>query len=316
MVKKQDEDTPILSYRLRNSLKSLLPAITPEEDSLSPKQPTRIVPSASSGDSTDDIPFALRDPLDSYAAPPTTARFSPPWWFLGIIVVIALATFASALWIFNLRPQDRPTASESAGSEESALPSDTVENPTEENLLGHRPYAEADPSTLVAIDDREELLLREAAADAFIRMRDAARLDGVSLMPLSAYRSIEDQQYLFFDVKSIRGQDASTRAEVSAPPGYSEHHTGYAVDIGDATAPETNLSGSFEETAAFQWLQENASYYSFELSFLPENEQGIAYEPWHWRYVGDQDSLETFYKGTANPASEPLEPEESDRFEN
>jgi D-alanyl-D-alanine carboxypeptidase len=153
----------------------------------------------------------------------------------------------------------------------------------------------------VPIDDTGEHQLKEAAANAFLRMQDAAKADGVNLVPLSAYRSIEDQQYLFFEVKSIRGQDTSTRAEVSAPPGYSEHHTGYAVDIGDGTDPESNLSISFEDTEAFRWLQENASHYSFELSFLPNNEQGIAYEPWHWRYVGDQSSLETFYKGIPQP---------------
>ena len=127
-------------------------------------------------------------------------------------------------------------------------------------------------------------------------MEEAARKDGVSLMVLSAYRSIEDQQYLFFEVKKERGQDSSTRAEVSAPPGYSEHHTGYAIDIGDADAPDTDLAIAFEETKAFEWLEANAARYSFELSFPEGNEQGVQYEPWHWRYVGDSDSLETFYQ--------------------
>ena len=55
-------------------------------------------------------------------------------------------------------------------------------------------------------------------------------------------------------------------------------------------------STDFEKTAAFSWLKNNAAKYSFELSFPPDNHQGISYEPWHWRYVGDQESLETFYK--------------------
>ncbi len=259
------------------------------------KQHSRIAPP---GDSSDDIPFALRDPLDSYIAPSPGQFSRPPGWVLGVILLISVATLGSALWIFNLRPQGLRTEVNPAPTNpsDSATPA-----PEEDSLLGHRPYAEADPSTLVAIDDTGKHKLKKAAATAFVRMQDAAKADGISLLPLSTYRSIEDQQYLFFEVKSIRGQDASTRAEVSAPPGYSEHHTGYAVDIGDGTAPDTNLSVSFEETAAFQWLQENASHYSFELSFLPNNEQGITYEPWHWRFVGDQSSLETFYKGIPQP---------------
>jgi D-alanyl-D-alanine carboxypeptidase len=113
---------------------------------------------------------------------------------------------------------------------------------------------------------------------------------------------LADQNYLFFDVKAQRGQTAQKRAEVSAPPGYSEHHTGYAVDIGDATTPALDLNPNFEKTAAFQWLQANATHFNFELSFPRNNLQGVNYEPWHWRFVGDRPSLETFYKAR-NPST-------------
>ncbi|MGK7898796.1 MAG: D-alanyl-D-alanine carboxypeptidase family protein, partial [Xenococcus sp. (in: cyanobacteria)] len=128
------------------------------------------------------------------------------------------------------------------------------------------------------------------------QMQGAARNQGIILSALSGFRSVEAQNYLFFNVKEQRVQDATTRAEVSAPPGYSEHHTGYAIDIGDGRVPATDLSPNFANTAAFRWLEENAARYSFELSFPPDNPQGISYEPWHWRFVGDRNSLETFYK--------------------
>lgn len=96
-------------------------------------------------------------------------------------------------------------------------------------------------------------------------------------------------------MKEKRAQGAQQRAKVSAPPGRSEHHTGYAMDIGDATQPKTHVNVTFEETRAFEWLRKNAPRYSFELSFPKGNSQGVSYEPWHWRYVGDKDSLETFY---------------------
>jgi D-alanyl-D-alanine carboxypeptidase len=71
-------------------------------------------------------------------------------------------------------------------------------------------------------------------------MSAAAGQAGVALIPISGFRSATDQQHLFFDVKAERGQVTTKRAEVSAPPGYSEHHTGYAVDIGDGNTPGTN----------------------------------------------------------------------------
>jgi D-alanyl-D-alanine carboxypeptidase len=148
----------------------------------------------------------------------------------------------------------------------------------------------------VSVSADGRLKLRAITAEKYQQMVDAARRDGVNLVLISGFRSIEEQQYLFFQVKEQRGQDTTKRAEVSAPPRHSEHHTGYAIDVGDGNSPGTNLSQSFEKTAAFRWLQNNAARFSFELSFPRDNPQGIAYEPWHWRFVGDQDSLETFYQ--------------------
>jgi len=163
-------------------------------------------------------------------------------------------------------------------------------------VLGHLPYQEAPASELSPIVWDGSIKMRQAAARAFMQMQEAARLDGVSLVPISGFRTLEDQDYLFFSMKAQRGQASAERAEVSAPPGYSEHHTGYAVDIGDGNVPATDLVTSFENTPAFKWLEQNAPYYSFELSFPQNNPQGVSYEPWHWRFVGDRHSLETFYK--------------------
>ncbi|MCY7275262.1 MAG: D-alanyl-D-alanine carboxypeptidase family protein, partial [Phormidesmis sp. CAN_BIN44] len=68
------------------------------------------------------------------------------------------------------------------------------------------------------------------------------------------------------------------------------------IDIGDGNVPATNLSPSFDQTAAFNWLKQNAVRFNFEISFPKNNPQGVSYEPWHWRFVGDRQSLETFYK--------------------
>ena len=167
------------------------------------------------------------------------------------------------------------------------------------DLFGHHVYSEAPANQLRAIgkaSDGYEIRLREVAAKNYLSMEAAAKADGVDLMVISGFRTIAEQQQLFFDISKQRNQTPSQRAKVSAPPGHSEHHTGYALDIGDGNVPSATLSTSFEKTAAFQWLQNNAAKYGFEMSFPVNNPQGVMYEPWHWRFVGDDDSLATFYK--------------------
>ena len=159
-------------------------------------------------------------------------------------------------------------------------------------LLGHFPYGQAAASDLVELGDGQRL--QRDAARELSAMLVAARADGVELVVLSAFRSIDQQKALFFDVKSERNQTARERARVSAPPGYSEHSTGYAVDLGDASAAGTNLSPSFDTTAGFQWLQANAHRYHFTLSFPRNNPQGVSYEPWHWRFEGTAEALKLF----------------------
>lgn len=168
--------------------------------------------------------------------------------------------------------------------------------PSPDTVLGHYSYAEAPPAELEAINSDGGIRLRKSAAAAYQSMVVEAQAAGISLVPLSAFRSIKEQEGVFFDVKQQRSQTAAERADVSAPPGHSEHHTGYAIDIGDGNVPATNLSPDFENTDAFKWLQANATKFNFEMSFPRDNKQGVTYEPWHWRYVGDRDSLETFFK--------------------
>ncbi len=161
-------------------------------------------------------------------------------------------------------------------------------------LLGHFPYSEADPTKLVSVYPGVRVHLD--TAKALNEMLSAAALDGISLSLLSGYRSHQLQKEIFFDVKSHRNQTAAQRAKVSAPPGYSEHSTGYAIDLGDATRPETHFREEFHTTRAFKWLQRNAPRYHFTLSFPEGNHQGVSYEPWHWRFEGSADALREFEK--------------------
>ena len=239
-------------------------------------------PSQPLGPIMDDIPIAYREtPL---AKPPS--RFNQTQALAGGLGIVAVLAIGWGLM------QGRSTAPNA-----SPVPSSSVAiAPNDPRVLGHYPYAEAPEAELQSVSADGQIRLRKVAAQAYQAMVAAAQADGISLMPLSAFRSITEQEQVFVGLKQTRVQTAAERANVSAPPGYSEHHTGYAIDIGDGNTPATDLSPTFEQTAAFKWLQNNAPKFSFEMSFTKDNAQGVTYEPWHWRFVGDQESIETFFK--------------------
>lgn len=244
-----------------------------------------------SGHAGREIPVALREVPRSQG---TSRRWQ--WVLAGGLTGFGAIAIIIAFFFFS-RPS--PTFVDSRGQRSAAVAAPDAgwqeEETTEESVLGHLRYEEAPVEDLKAITADRRVRLRRAAADKFLQMSQAARSEGIILSALSGYRTVAEQHHLFFDVKAQRKQNAAKRAEVSAPPGYSEHHTGYAIDIGDGKAPATHLSVNFENTAAFRWLQDNAARYNFELSFPRNNPQNISYEPWHWRFIGNIDSLETFY---------------------
>ncbi|MGL6047020.1 MAG: M15 family metallopeptidase [Vogesella sp.] len=147
---------------------------------------------------------------------------------------------------------------------------------------GLQPYAEADAASLVLAEvnsaGREFHLLAGAAA-AWQAMRDAAAADDVTLFLVSAFRSVA-RQHEIVAAKLARGQCLDTILAVSAAPGYSEHHTGCAIDIGTPGSPV--LEEDFETTPAFAWLQQHAANHGFAMSFGRDNASGYLYEPWHW----------------------------------
>ena len=158
-------------------------------------------------------------------------------------------------------------------------------------VLGHLPYKEITSNKLVLIEPNIEVHVD--MRDSLLNMREEARKDGIYLVFLSGYRSINLQKDIFYSLKSVRNQEAAERARVSAPPGYSEHSTGFAIDFGDATQRETDFEREFENTNAFKWLRNNAARFHFKLSFEKDNKY-IDYEPWHWRYEGSIEALKVF----------------------
>jgi len=166
-----------------------------------------------------------------------------------------------------------------------------AEKNQDNRILGHLPYSEIPKEKLVLIEPNIEVHID--MRDSLLKMRKEARKDGIYLVFLSGYRSINLQKEIFYSLKSFRNQEAAERARVSAPPGYSEHSTGFAIDIGDATRRETDFETDFENTEAFRWLIKNAAKFHFKLSFNKDNKY-IDYEPWHWRYEGSIEALKVF----------------------
>ena len=218
-----------------------------------------------------DIPIAKRTYLDNPNSLLKKLLIFSPFLLLSIVATFRLIRNTGLGSLINLNSQ--------------------IERNHDHRILGHLPYNEIPKEKLVLIEPNVEVHID--MRNSLLKMREEAKKDGVYLVFLSGYRSIKLQNDIFYSLKSFRNQEAAERARVSAPPGYSEHSTGFAIDIGDAYQRETDFEIEFENTDAFRWLINNAAKFHFKLSFSKENKH-IDYEPWHWRYEGSIEALKVF----------------------
>jgi zinc D-Ala-D-Ala carboxypeptidase len=138
-------------------------------------------------------------------------------------------------------------------------------------------------TTLVSVgpDARgRETFLHPRAAEGWLALKTAAARDGANLLLVSGFRSVARQTEILRQ-KLARQISWPEILRHSAYPGFSEHHTGLAVDLACPACPE--LIEAFETTAEFAWLSHHAAGFGFFLSYPRNNSHGIAYEPWHWR---------------------------------
>jgi D-alanyl-D-alanine carboxypeptidase len=127
---------------------------------------------------------------------------------------------------------------------------------------------------------REQQLERRTAAQ-WRAMVAAAKHDGVALLAVSGFRSFAYQRKII-ERKLAAGLSIDQIISVSALPGFSEHHTGRAVDIGTSGCPP--VTEAFDQTPAFGWLARRGHDFGFRMSYPRDNEFGVIYEPWHWAY--------------------------------
>ena len=124
-----------------------------------------------------------------------------------------------------------------------------------------------------------EIRLAPRAAQAWRQLHAAALRASRTLVPISGFRSIQRQREIIQE-KLATGEALSSILKQVAAPGFSEHHTGRALDIGSDHTDD--LSANFARTSAFRWLRIHAPRFGFHLSFPRKNPHGIVYEPWHW----------------------------------
>lgn len=236
--------------------------------------------------------------------------------------------------IFFTAPDDEDTSAESNDSDEENI---TAVQTTKEPTTAKKPtsgeinvpesdyeyaYAGFNPSTAVINSEKWYLLLvnrnyilpedftvKTTAVKGggqsldyrvtphYDKMIAAAEADGISLIPVSGYRSVERQRTnferkikLYMDKGYSKAEATRLASEIVLMPSTSEHNAGLAMDFG--TNGNYTLDENFAKTEAFRWLSENAADYGFILRY-PEDAQDITmvtYEPWHWRYVGVENA--------------------------
>ncbi|MCQ2738996.1 MAG: D-alanyl-D-alanine carboxypeptidase family protein [bacterium] len=158
----------------------------------------------------------------------------------------------------------------------------------------HYKYLDCNVEDLVTLSNG--IRVHKKCKEAFDKMKQDAKKDGINLKIVSGYRSTKYQIGLFKKPSRLHGktqQDIYERARFSAPAGYSEHHTGLAIDI-------NSVEASFANTKEAKWLAQHAEEYGFEMSFPQNNKQGLGFEPWHFRYIGDEDTSRIFNQARTN----------------
>ena len=131
------------------------------------------------------------------------------------------------------------------------------------------------------IFDRDQKMTPRAAR-AWFEMKAAAASSGIELQAVSAFRSVEYQAGIIGQ-KLDAGHSMEQILRVSTAPGYSEHHTGRALDI--STPGYEPLEEEFDRSPAFKWLENTAGNFGFRMSFPKNNHHGVSYEPWHWCWI-------------------------------
>jgi D-alanyl-D-alanine carboxypeptidase len=155
--------------------------------------------------------------------------------------------------------------------------------------LNPKTYA---PTDLVSVGSGQQL--RKEAATALASLISGAKTEGLTISPLSGYRSYDTQVSVYNNEVKTYGKTVADSE--SARPGTSEHQTGLAIDVGGGGC---GIEDCFGTTAPGKWVAANAYKYGFIIRYIPGKESVTGYrpEPWHIRYIGIELATEMHEKG-------------------
>ncbi len=145
----------------------------------------------------------------------------------------------------------------------------------------------------------EEFLAEKETLRQYEALREELLNEGIQIEAGSVYRSLEDQKEIYEEAKETYGDRVS---EYAAEPGYSEHHTGFAVDlflVKDGTEIRTEEALA-KETETFAKIEPHLADHGFVVRVLPGKEEicgGLKAKPWHIRYIGPDSAKEMKEKG-------------------
>ena len=138
----------------------------------------------------------------------------------------------------------------------------------------------------------ESIRVERTAYEAYQGLQAALLSEGVDIELESSYRSVERQEALWAEYEASYGLDYCK--QYVAVPGFSEHHTGFAIDTNliQKDGPADEAERLEERAVLWAKVHEKMPAYGFILRYPEGKEEitGYAYEPWHMRYVGDPET--------------------------
>ncbi len=163
--------------------------------------------------------------------------------------------------------------------------------------IKHFKYAETKKEDLVwsgyGVKNHRKYLIHKQAKPALDEMIKAAKKDGITLKPNSIFRSVNRQKQII--EHKLKTQKPYDVYHISSPAGYSEHHTGLAMDF-------NSIDNTFDHSSAYRWLLKNAEKFGFEQTFTQEYStwSGVSEESWHWRYIGKNGEFAYIFQASIN----------------
>lgn len=156
--------------------------------------------------------------------------------------------------------------------------------------------------------DKPGMFLRKEALEAFEKMWQAAKKDGVVLKIISSTRTFDQQKSIWeakwtrFAAEAPLPKDRALKIlEYSSMPGSSRHHWGTDVDLNDLNNPTFQKGGKYEKV--YNWLSAHAHEYGFCQPYTPGRPTGYHEEKWHWSYTPISSKLLETYKKTLTEAN-------------